>query len=290
MAENPHDSVTVLSSDSSRSLGSRFLKNRVGVLSLLALVFLILLCLLGPPFSQYTQFDQDCLLGLSGPSRDHWLGTDLLGRDLWVRTLTAGRISLAVGLMATLVSIVIGVSYGAFSGYKGGWLDSVLMRLVDIIQALPYVFLVIIFMFFLGRGWVALFLAIGAVAWLNTARMVRSLVLSLKKQAFIQAAQVMGQSPLNIFWKHLLPNMLGMVIVCATLMVPSIIMIESLLSFLGIGVPPPTVSLGGLIQNGIGFMEEAPYVLLAPSTLLLLLLLSLNFLGDALKETLDIRF
>jgi oligopeptide transport system permease protein len=281
---------SLLSNQASRSLRVRFFKNKLGVLSLIALSMLILLCLFGPHFSQYGEFDQDCFLSLSPPSKAHWLGTDLLGRDLWVRTLTAGRISLFVGLMATLVSIIIGVCYGVFSAYKGGWVDSVLMRLIDIIQALPYIFLVIIFMFFLGRGWVALFLAIGVVAWLNTARMVRSLVLSLKQQAFIQAAKVMGQSPLNIFWKHLLPNILGMVIVCATLMVPSIIMLESLLSFLGIGVPPPTVSLGGLIQNGIGLIEEAPYVLLAPSTLLLLLLLSLNFLGDALKEALDIRF
>ncbi len=281
---------SLLSNQASRSLRVRFFKNKLGMLSLIALSLLILLCLFGPHFSQYGEFDQDCFLGLSTPSKAHWLGTDLLGRDLWVRTLTAGRISLFVGLMATLVSIIIGVCYGVFSAYKGGWVDSVLMRLIDIIQALPYIFLVIIFMFFLGRGWVALFLAIGVVAWLNTARMVRSLVLSLKQQAFIQAAQVMGQSPLNIFWKHFLPNILGMVIVCATLMVPSIIMLESLLSFLGIGVPPPTVSLGGLIQNGIGLIEEAPYVLLAPSALLLLLLLSLNFLGDALKDTLDVRF
>lgn len=281
---------SLLSNQASRSLRVRFFKNKLGVLSLIALSLLILLCLFGPHFSQYGEFDQDCFLGLSPPSKAHWLGTDLLGRDLWVRTLTAGRISLFVGLMATLVSIIIGVCYGVFSAYKGVWVDSVLMRLIDIIQALPYIFLVIIFMFFLGRGWVALFLAIGVVAWLNTARMVRSLVLSLKQQAFIQAAKVMGQSPLNIFWKHLLPNILGMVIVCATLMVPSIIMLESLLSFLGIGVPPPTVSLGGLIQNGIGLIEEAPYVLLAPSALLLLLLLSLNFLGDALKEALDVRF
>ncbi len=274
---------------SSRNVGKRFLKHKIGLFSLLGLGFLIILCLVGPLLSPYGAFDQDCLLGLSPPSKTHWLGTDLLGRDLWVRTLIGGRISLFVGLVSTLVSLGIGVCYGVISGYKGGGVDRILMRLVDIIQALPYIFLVIIFMFFLGRGFLALFLAIGAVGWLNTARIVRSLVLSLKQQAFVKAAEVMGQSHWNIFLKHLLPNMLGMVIVCATILVPNIIMLESLLSFLGLGVPPPTASLGGLIQNGIGFIEDAPHVLLAPSILLLLLLLALNFLGDALKEIIDNR-
>lgn len=274
---------------SHRRLGQRFLKHKLGLFSLVSLGFLLVLCLLGPLLSPYGEFDQDCLLGLSPPSKAHWLGTDLLGRDLWVRTLVAGRISLFVGLMSTLVSLGIGVCYGVISGYKGGTVDRILMRLVDIIQALPYIFLVIIFMFFLGRGFLALFLAIGAVGWLNTARIVRSLVLSLKQQTFVQAAEVMGQNRWNIFLKHLLPNILGMVIVCATILVPSIIMLESLLSFLGLGVPPPSSSLGGLIQNGIGFIEDAPHVLLAPSALLLMLLLALNFLGDALKEMLDTR-
>ncbi len=272
-----------------RSVWQRFLKHKLGLFSLLGLGVLLLLCLVGPLLSPYGEFDQDCLLGLSPPSKAHWLGTDLLGRDLCVRTLIAGRISLFVGLMSTVVSLGVGVCYGVISAYKGGGVDRILMRLVDIIQALPYIFLVIIFMFFLGRGFFALFLAIGAVGWLNTARIVRSLVLSLKEQAFIKAAELMGQSRWNIFLKHLVPNILGMVVVCATILVPNIIMLESLLSFLGLGVPPPTASLGGLIQNGIGFIEDAPHVLLAPSLFLLLLLLALNFLGDALKEILDSR-
>lgn len=274
---------------SRRGLWQRLLRHKLGLFSLLTLGLLLLLCLVGPLLSQYGEFDQDCLLGLSPPSKAHWLGTDLLGRDLWVRTLIGGRISLCVGLVSTLVSLGIGVCYGIVSAYKGGRVDVLFMRFVDIIQALPYIFLVIIFMFFFGRGFLALFLAIGAVGWLSTARIVRSLVLSLKEQAFVKAAELMGQSPWNIFRKHFLPNILGMVIVCATILVPNIIMLESLLSFLGLGVPPPTASLGGLIQNGIGFIEDAPHVLLAPSILLLLLLLALNFLGDALKEIIDNR-
>jgi oligopeptide transport system permease protein len=221
------------------------------------------------------------------PSWSHWLGTDILGRDLAVRLIVGGAISLTVGLVATAVSFVIGVSYGAVSGYLGGKVDSVMMRIVDIIYSLPYIFLVIVLVSIAGRSFVILFAALGAVSWLTMARIVRGQVLSLKNQEFVEAARCVGASQASIIFKHIVPNTLGPVVVYTTLTVPSVMLQEAFLSFLGLGVPPPFSSWGTLVNEGVGPMSIYPWQLIFPALALAITLLSLNFVGDGLRDALD---
>jgi oligopeptide transport system permease protein len=220
----------------------------------------------------------------------HWLGTDRLGRDLFARGMQATRVSMLIGLVAALVSVCIGVAWGAVAGYLGGKLDAVMMRFVDIVYALPYVFLVIILSTMFERGSLtALVLAIGAVGWLNMARIVRGQTLSLRRREFIDAAIVSGMRTPQILWRHVVPNVAAPVIAYATLTIPQMILFESFLSFLGLGVQEPFASLGSLINEGAQEMESSPWMLLVPATLLLLLLVGFNLLGDALRERLEAR-
>jgi oligopeptide transport system permease protein len=230
---------------------------------------------------------QDLALSATPPSPAHWFGTDELGRDTLARVIYGGRISLLVGFVATLVSIVIGVSYGAVSGYRGGKLDEVMMRLVDILYSLPYIFLVILLLVFFSRSLVMLFVALGLVQWLTMARIVRGQVLSLKGQNFVEAARALGAGDREIIFRHIVPNTLGPVIVYTTLTVPAVILQEAFLSFLGLGVQPPAASWGTLVSDGARVLALFPWLVIFPGLALSLTLFCFNFLGDGLRDALD---
>ncbi len=267
----------------------RLQKNKLAVFGLWALVIITLACVAGPWVMHYGYEEQNLDLGASRPGAAHWLGTDTLGRDLLVRLLYGGRISLAVGLAATLVALTIGVSYGAVAGFFGGKLDAVMMRAVDIMYSLPFAIFVILLMVFFGRNIVLLFVAIGAVEWLTMARIVRSQVMAIKKMEFIEAARSLGFGRRRIIFRHILPNVLGPIIVYTTLTIPGVMLLEAFLSFLGLGVQPPMSSWGVLIKDGAEKMEEFPWLLIFPGAIFSLTLFSLNFLGDGLRDALDVR-
>lgn len=267
----------------------RFRANRTALASAVILLLLALLVGLGPwllPHDPATPHWDRLTLppGLAG---GHLLGTDSLGRDLFARLLQGGRVSLLVGVAATLVSVLIGVSWGVAAGYAGGRLDAVLMRLADMLYALPFLFFVILLMVFFGRHLVLLFVAIGAVSWLDMARIVRGQTLALRDREFVLAARLAGVSAPHVIWRHILPNLAGVVVVYATLTVPQAILVESFLSFLGLGVPPPDTSWGALVDDGVAHMESAPWLLLFPGACLALTLFCFNFLGDGLRDALD---
>ncbi|HTB81737.1 MAG TPA: ABC transporter permease [Opitutaceae bacterium] len=288
----------------------RLRKNKLAVFGAGLLIVLALLCFLGPFFSQSYE-DQNLDLGATPPGAQHWLGTDTLGRDLFARILFGGRISLMVGLVASFVALTIGVTYGAIAGYLGGKTDAVMMRIVDIMYALPFTIFVILLMVFLKDpmqkldAWLAqfrllsnaqgagkillLFAAIGAVEWLTMARIVRGQILSVKKMEFIEAARALGYGPGRIIFRHMIPNILGPIIVYTTLTIPAVMLLESFLSFLGLGVDAPMSSWGTLIKDGAEKMEEFPWLLVFPGGIFSLTLFSLNFLGDGLRDALDVR-
>lgn len=265
----------------------RLVRNRLAVFGMVTLALMTIVSLVTPWIAPYAYDAQDLELGASPPTSAHWFGTDQLGRDLFTRVLYGGRISLMVGIAATSVSLLIGVLYGAVSGFRGGRLDAFLMRIVDILYALPYTVLVIILTVYFGRNLILLFLAIGAVEWLTMARIVRGHVMSLKKREFIEATEVMGLPRRRVLLRHLIPNAFGPIIVYTTLTVPRVMLLEAFLSFLGLGVQAPMSSWGLLIQQGVETMEEYPWMLIFPSTVLSLALFSLNFLGDGLRDALD---
>ena len=265
----------------------RLMKNKLAQFGLITFVLMTVLSVGGPVLSPYTYEEQDLLYGAQGPSLKHWMGTDVLGRDLITRLLYGGRISLGVGFMATLVSLVIGVIYGAIAGYVGGKTDSLMMRFVDILYALPFTIFVILLMVVFGRNIVLLFIAIGAVEWLTMARIVRGQVQSLKKLEFVDAAISLGSSQGRIILRHIIPNSLGPIIVYATLTIPAVMLLEAVLSFLGLGVQPPMSSWGLLIKEGAEKMEVYPWLLMFPVLFFSLTLFSLNFLGDGLRDALD---
>ena len=266
----------------------RLRKNRLAVAGAIILLILGLLCAFGPLFAQSYQ-EQNLDLGATPPSADHWLGTDTLGRDLFARILYGGRISILVGLVATFVALAIGVVYGAVAGFFGGKIDSVMMRLVDIMYALPFTILVILLLVFFGRNFVLLFVAIGAVEWLTMARIVRGQILTIKKMEFIEAARSLGFGKRRIIFRHMIPNVLGPIIVYTTLTIPAVMLLEAFLSFLGLGVQPPMSSWGVLIKDGAEKMEEFWWLLVFPGTVFSLSLFSLNFVGDGLRDALDVR-
>lgn len=272
-----------------RDAWHRLAKNKMAVASAVILLLIILSAFLGPQLSKQSYETQDLRLGAKSPSAAHWLGTDTLGRDLLVRILYGGQISISVGLCATAVALTIGVLYGTVSGFLGGKVDAFMMRIVDIIFALPFTVFVILLMVFFGRKFVLLFAAIGAVQWLTMARIVRGQVQSLRHQEFIEAAEALGLSKLRIIFRHMIPNALGPIIVYATLTVPSVMLLEAFLSFLGLGVQPPMSSWGVLIKEGADSMEEFPWLLIYPGAFLAVTLFSLNFLGDGLRDALDPR-
>jgi oligopeptide transport system permease protein len=300
-----------------RDAWKRLLKNKLAVFGLIVLGLMLLAVIVGPPLirwttgltADYIPADADLIKSFP-PSREHWMGTDEAGRDMLARVLQGGRISLMVGIISTIVSLIVGVSYGAIAGYMGGKIDNVMMRIVDIIYAIPYILIVIVLLSVFGGPntptWIAwlsgkiggagnqglsqiflLFFALGLVSWLTMARVVRGQVLSLKNQEFIMAAKATGVSTFGIIFRHLVPNTLGPVIVYATLTVPSVMLTEAFLSFLGLGVQAPYASWGSLASDGIKNIAIFPWQLIFPGVTMALTLFSLNFLGDGLRDALD---
>jgi oligopeptide transport system permease protein len=267
----------------------RLRKNRLAVFGLVVLTSFVIIALLTPWIAPYAYDAQDLNLGAAPPSAEHWLGTDIFGRDLMTQIMYGGRISLAVGFVATAVALLIGVTWGAVAGYAGGRVDAVMMRLVDILYALPFMIFIVLLMVVFGRNMLLLFLAIGAVEWLTMARIMRGQVQSLRQQEFVEAAISLGLSPATIIRRHLIPNALGPVIVYTTLTIPSVMLLEAFLSFLGLGIQPPQTSWGLLISYGAETMEEYPWLLIFPGMALTLTLFALNFLGDGLRDALDVR-
>jgi oligopeptide transport system permease protein len=281
---------------SSRGLGRdawrRLCGSRVVLIALALIVLIATMALLGPAMSPYAEdtLDWKHLAMAPGLQASHWFGTDRLGRDLFVRTLHGVRISLLIALLASAVSLVIGVTWGAIAGYVGGRTDEWMMRFVDVLYSLPYLFIVIILTTLFERGsLVVLLVAIGAVGWLTTARIVRGQTLSLKRREFVEAARATGLGVPGILARHIVPNLMGPVMVYATLTIPQMITFESFLSFLGLGVQEPLASLGSLINDGAQEMQSAPWMLLVPAFFLVTLLVCFNLVGDGLRDALDPR-
>lgn len=279
----------------------RLVKNRLAVLGMVIVAIVILAVLAGPSLIYWaTGFTYDYmpsnpdLVKSFSPTLQHPMGTDVTGRDLLARVLLGGRISLIVGIISTIVSLLIGVAYGATAGYAGGKLDEVMMRFVDILYAIPYMMIVIVLLALFGGQsplgqLFLLFIALGAVSWLTMARIVRGQVISLKNQEFILAARAGGVSQPKIIFRHLVPNCIGPVIVYATLQIPSVMLLEAFLSFLGLGVQAPLASWGSLAADGIQTIAIFPWQLIFPGITMAVTLFSLNFIGDGLRDALDPR-
>ncbi len=263
--------------------------HKLAFFSSIFILGLVFLALITPFITLYSYSEQNLLLGAAPPSSEYMLGTDVLGRDLFTRMLYGSRVSLLVGFLATLVALTIGVLWGSIAGYLGGRTDSLMMRIVDILDGLPFVIFLILILVIIGRSMTLLFLAIGAFGWLSMARIVRVQVLGLRRQDYVLAAQSMGASNLRILFKHIIPNVLSSVIVYSTLLIPQFMLLEAFLSFLGLGVQPPESSWGILIREGAITMEEYWWLLIFPSLVFSLTLFALNFLGDGLRDYLDPR-
>lgn len=267
----------------------RLRRNKAAMVSLTILIIIMLMAIFAPYLGQHS-FDYTDLNYVKSPpsiENGYYFGTDSNGRDLFTRTLYGARVSLAVGILATLVSLIIGVTYGAIAGFFGGWVDNAMMRVVDVIYALPFMFFVIMLMVFFGRNFILIFVALGAVEWLDMARIVRGQTLSVRKKEFIEAAHACGVSNLTIIRRHIIPNCIGPVIIYMTLLIPRVILIESFLSFLGLGISDPQTSWGKLIRDGANNMVDAPWMLAFPATFLAVTLFCFNFLGDGLRDALD---
>jgi oligopeptide transport system permease protein len=277
----------------------RLFRNKAAVLSMVLLALITFMALFAPFLSPYAFSDIDYDVISCAPDwwpgtevmcragGAHWFGTDIVGRDLFVRVLYGARVSLAVGIVATLVSLAIGVLYGAAAGFIGGRVDSVMMRIVDILYALPFIFFVIILMVIFNQNFVLLFVAIGAVSWLTMARIVRGQTLSTKQKEFVEAARAAGVGTFGIISRHIVPNVVGPVIVYVTLTIPGVILAESFLSFLGLGIREPFTSWGVLISDGASTMETAPWTLVFPALFMAVTLFCFNFIGDGLRDALD---
>lgn len=267
----------------------RFYQNKAAIASLVILFLVTLFVLFVPmlaPFG-YAETDWGYMQGAPSFENKHYFGTDSLGRDLLVRTAIGGRISLLVGIAGATVAVLFGTVYGAASGYLGGKIDAVMMRFLEILNAFPFMFFVILLVTIFGRNLMLIFVAIGLVSWLDVARIVRGQTLSLKSKEFIEAAHVGGVSGYNIIMRHIVPNVLGVVVVYASLLVPSMILFESFLSFLGLGVQEPMTSWGALLQEGSQTMQVAPWQILIPSVFLVVTLFCFNFIGDGLRDAFD---
>lgn len=267
--------------------GRRLLDNRMAMFAALILALLMALAALTPWIAPYSYAAQNLALGATPPSAEHWFGTDILGRDLLTRIMYGGRVSLAVGLAATAVAMPIGVGWGLIAGYFGGRVDAFMMRVVDILYALPFMIFIVLLMVVFGRNLLLMFIVIGCVEWLTMARIVRAQTLAVRNMEYIEAAIVAGLPHRRLILRHILPNITGPIIIYATLTVPAVMLTEAFLSFLGLGVQPPQSSWGLLINYGVQSMEEHPWLLIFPGLFFSITLLSLNFLGDGLRDAFD---
>ena len=267
----------------------RFLKNKAAVVGLIVLLLIAVACFGAPYFGLRAQDDINWDMIQSAPdiAQGYFFGTDSNGRDLFVRTLYGGQVSLTVGIVSTLVSLVIGTLYGATAGFLGGKIDGAMMRFVDMLYSIPFIFFVILLTVYFGRQIVYMYIAIGAVNWLDMARIVRGQTLSIKRKEYIEAAHASGVSSWRIITRHIIPNCLGPVVVYMTLTVPVVILTESFISFLGMGVQEPQSSWGTLVAEGADNLEISPWQVLGPGTVLAITLLALNFVGDGLRDALD---
>ena len=265
--------------------------NRTLVVSAGILIVTAMLAIIGPLISPYDYLSTNLEQLLRAPTAAdmHIFGTDDLGRDLFVRTMLGIQVTLIVAIIASIVSLVIGVAYGAIAGYFGGRVDAVMMRLVDTLYAMPFMFFVILLMVVFERNFLLIFFAIGAINWLDMARIVRGQTLSLREREFVDAARLTGVSSARIIARHIVPNLVGVVVVYVTLTIPQAILVESFLSFLGLGIQEPQTSLGALVNAGVNHLERASWTLLIPATLLAVILLCFNFLGDGLRDLFDAR-
>jgi peptide/nickel transport system permease protein len=269
----------------------RFVRHRVGLTSFVLLVAIVGLVILGPVFfiSEDSAFRPDPLAINQPPSLDHWFGTDEVGRDILARIVYGGRISLLVGMLAMLVAITLGILLGSLAGYFGRFVDGLIMRLTDVMLSIPGIFLIIALSVFLGPSLRTIVLAIGFLNWMSVARIVRALFLSLKEQDFVLAARCLGVQDSRIMWRHILPNAMAPVVVAATLTVGSAILTETAVSYLGIGIQPPTPSWGNMLKNAQDLIWTAPWVAVFPGMMIFFTTLCINFMGDALRDALDPR-
>ncbi len=267
----------------------RFLAHRLAVIGLITLLLLALGAALAPLLTPYGAREQDLFNTLAPPSWTHPFGSDELGRDLLTRILYGGRISLSVGLLSTTVAVIVGTLIGSLSGLFGGWVDAILMRFTDLMLVFPALILLILFASLFGTNYLTIVLVLGGVSWMTVARLVRASFLELKPKAFVEASQALGSSRIWQGFRHLLPNSLGPVIVAATLNTASAIIAESTLSFLGLGIQPPTPSWGNMLQNAQVQISGAPWTAVYPGLMIFLTVLSINFVGDALRDALDPR-
>lgn len=271
------------------SVASRIRSNRTVAICLVLLTLIAVIAIVGPALTSNDYLTTDFNNRLAPPTTSamHLLGTDELGRDLLARTLLGVRVTLSIAVVASIVSLLIGVLYGAIAGFVGGKTDALMMRAVDALYAMPFIFFVILLMVVFERSLLLIFIAIGAINWLDMARIVRGQTMSLKQRSFVEAAKIVGVSTPGIIWRHITPNLLGIVIVYMTLAIPQAILVESFLSFLGLGVQEPQTSLGALVNAGVNHMESAPWLIVIPAAVLAVILICLNFLGDGLRDVVD---
>lgn len=265
----------------------RMKRDKIAVACLIFIVFVILVAIFAPLIAPYSESFQDTANVLTGPSREHWLGTDEYGRDILSRIIYGSRVSLSVGLIAEAIAVTIGVTLGAVAGYYGGRTDAVISRIIEIFASFPHILFAIVIMFVLGTGVINVFLAIGFVGWTGIARIIRAQVLQLKEKEFVEAARASGGSNLKIIVRHLIPNCLSTIIVVITMAIPSDIMYEASLSFLGLGVQPPMASWGEMIAMARKYLRTNPTYSIFPGIALVLTVLAFNLLGDALRDALD---
>ena len=267
----------------------RLRKNRAAMIGLWITIFLIMAAIIGPFLSPYRYSDQDFDHLFEGPNRAHWFGTDELGRDVLTRVLYGARISLSIGFVASFFNVAIGVTYGAISGYAGGRVDNLMMRIVDVIYGVPLLLWVILLMVVLKPGLTNIYIALGTVYWLTMARLVRGQVLSLREREFVEAARALGVSTSRILLRHIIPNTMGPIVVTMTLSVPQAIFVEAFLSYIGLGVQAPMASWGSLASDATEVLRVAPHLVFFPGMAIVITMLAFNFLGDGLRDALDPR-